>query len=197
MAHLLMQVSAAGDGTFPRDRCVNTLHFDAGIPSVDHQSLTDDLATIYDGLIYASPKREITVKCYDLGDAEPRRPKATKTLNPAASPASSRPREVAVCLSFAGGARQPHQRGRIYLVYDWIITGSTIPVRPPDNVLSGGIAYANAFSGLGGVDIAWEVWSPTRQLGTHVNYAWVDDEWDTQRRRGLRPTKRTASAVSG
>jgi hypothetical protein len=57
--------------------------------------------------------------------------------------------------------------------------------------------YADALSALGGIDVDWVVHSPTHDTNTKVKEAWVDDEWDTQRRRGQRATKRITRAQSG
>jgi hypothetical protein len=41
------------------------------------------------------------------------------------------------------------------------------------------------------------VYSPTTGQTKKVEHWWVDDEWDTQRRRGLRATTRDEGTVSG
>jgi hypothetical protein len=43
---------------------------------------------------------------------------------------------------------------------------------------------------IGGEDVEWAIYSPTANLHKTITDIWVDDAWDTQRRRGLAPTTR-------
>ena len=58
-----------------------------------------------------------------------------------------------------------------------------------------GIALANALEAIGSEHGPWIVWSPTNDEAVHVTNAFVDDEWDTVRKRGLKPTARSTSIV--
>jgi hypothetical protein len=55
---------------------------------------------------------------------------------------------------------------------------------------------------LGGVDVQWCVYSPTTpgdmsDKFKQVTRGWIDNEWDTQRSRGLRATLRNGWAQEG
>ena len=54
-----------------------------------------------------------------------------------------------------------------------------------------------AFANLGGVNVDWQVYSPTDGVGRTVKSYWCDDEWDTMRSRGLRSTMRQTAVTDG
>jgi hypothetical protein len=59
-------------------------------------------------------------------------------------------------------------------------------------------ATSNAsFPDLGGPDWKFGTWSRVKQTFKQSQVAWVDDEWDTQRSRGLRATTRQQSIREG
>lgn len=37
----------------------------------------------------------------------------------------------------------------------------------------------------------WRIWSPTNNNSVLIDNGWVDNAWDTQRRRGVEATART------
>ena len=198
------QVSTAFFPEMPKNVVTNTLYFrnnsllaDTSVPlaGTDVGTLADDLAAIYDSALTPVGSKRITVKAYDVEGAPPHDPLVTSTKNPAATLTSpSMPSEVALCLSFRGGLR-PWQRGRIYLA-PWLM-GMGAADRPSAAQRTQALNLADSFSSLGGANIDWVVWSHNRHSAIQVNYAWVDDAWDTQRRRGLAPTTRTSKTVSG
>jgi len=73
----------------------------------------------------------------------------------------------------------------------------TTAMYPSATVMAAALQLATALSGVGGVDVDWVVHSHANDASYTVTNAWVDDEWDTQRRRGMRPTTRQLAAVSG
>lgn len=206
---LKMQVAAWNSGDLPINACVNTLTFrrniiDANAGNNDQQ-LVDDLWAIYNNAnwTFAGCDR-LSVKAYDMEDtaggvAGGNGPVAMKEGATIAR-ATAGVREVALCLSFRGGVNTARQRGRIYL--GPLGYNDTDSARPEVSLITNALNLATAFSNLGGVDIDWCVHSPTTRAGsldlgpsTHpVKLAWVDDAWDTQRRRGLRPLARTTRA---
>jgi hypothetical protein len=137
------------------------------------------------------------VKLYQLGQPAPNRPKATKTLNPANASEAGIFREMACCLSFYGGPNAPRNRGRLYVPAFLVFSGTTPGVRPTDTIRDKVGELAPILAGLGGINVDWIVWSPTNTAATKVDHWFVDDEWDVQRRRGLRPTTRTAGTTGG
>lgn len=135
-------------------------------------------------------------KLYDRADAKPRAPKFQGTFNftsvPAGLPA---PPEVSLCLSFQGnrisGIRQARQRGRVYIgPLDVALVETT--GRPTAGAITllrnAGNDLRIASAAAGAWD--WVVWSAVSSEPSPVTNGWVDDEFDTQRRRGRVPTVR-------
>lgn len=190
-----MQVILGATGALARDKITNTLHFrKVGLGGAGgDDNLAQDLVQIYStkpGLFQGM--QTIEVRQYDLEDA-PGPPMKIKTGTVTGSPPGSSPRELALCLSFRGSQNVPRQRGRIFV-------GPVAPtgLRPGLEVRNAILQMGNEFAGLGGADVDWCVYSPTTRgaaagLGDSffpVKKMWVDDEWDTMRSRGLRPTSR-------
>lgn len=200
-----LQVSMPHDSKLARDAVVNTLYlrhnlFDV-VTGFDTHQLAVDLAALYKTkLIGTGAARPITVKTYEVGGPPPHDPIDTVVQDPTAAPvAINYPAEIALCLSFKGGQRA-WQRGRIFLMPHMMqetVSASSISPRPPDSALTRALDFAQGVADLGGVDIDWVVHSATRNIDTKVSEAWCDDEWDTQRRRGLEPTKRMTRATGG
>lgn len=195
MARFNIQVSMAADTVLPRDRIVNVWHFDRPTFPEAPDRLCEDMAVIYDTKMAMGPGRhEYDVRLYEETQVGP--PKGRHVLNPGIATASLWPREVALCLSFRGAQNIPSQRGRIYLSPGHM-TQASPAVRPTDALMTKVLGIADAVSGLGGLDVDWGVYSPTRQTFTRAEVAWVDDEFDTVRSRGMRATTRKQKAVSG
>lgn len=192
------QVAWRGDTAFPRDMVSINPHFQVATPFTDFQSLADDLANAMATLTKpSSTSREIAVSLYDAKDPPPNTPKATKVLNAGVAPASTAPRELAMCLSYYAGTNTPRHRGRLYLPMHIIWGGSTFDVRPTSQMRDVGGQFVTKFAQLGGVDVDWVVFSRVDNTTYTVTNWYVDDEWDVVRSRGLRATTRTAGTTSG
>jgi hypothetical protein len=189
-----MQCAFGADTAFPRDRMTITPHFKVTI-SPNPQQLVDDLAAAFNA--YFTSGREVVVKAYNAESlTKPNPPLAQKTLAAGLTPASPGVREVALCLSYYADSNVPRRRGRLYIPAAFIATG-TLPVRPTQTQRDALLQFVNIFKNLGGVDVDWVVWSRAdRQAHTITNW-YADDEWDTQRRRGLRPTTRSVGTLTG
>lgn len=159
----------------------------------------------------------------DLAETPPRLPFYDEeySVSTATTGGSDFPAEVAVCLSFRGtlgsGLNARRRRGRIYLgplqgdVTDHPMLYSTWPAAIRDAATSN-IAVATG-------DVEWCVYSPYTHhdvpVGTkldpelhpenpaslpqsfvNVAHVWVDNAWDTQRRRGVQATSRAEADVS-
>jgi hypothetical protein len=204
MPVLRLQVSMAADTAFPRDRFVMTPHFNVGfspdlgeaLSNPDADALCSDLATGLSQRIYPNNGREIEVKAYDAQGTKPVYPIGHAIVNQGQIPASPMMREVALCLSFYSRRNIPRQRGRIYFPLPCIGGGAGIPVRPPQSLMDGLATYAQLFQNLGGTNVDWVVYSRRDAAAHPVTNWWVDDEWDVQRRRGLRPTTRSTGTTS-
>lgn len=187
------------DGVLPRDAAINTLYFDdAGVTS-DPDGLAGDLADMYLTHLRAVP---VEVKLYDVAQAKPRDVKGHATRNMTSSGSTgSIPREVALCLSYYAGTSHPRNRGRIFLpIYLMSGIGGT-GQRPTDPQMQAILAFATqanaSFPDIGGPDVRWMQYSRTLGRAAQVTAGWVDDEWDTVRSRGLKPTHRVTFAREG
>lgn len=201
--HIRAQCSWQVGSMLPRDQVQITPCFrhqnPLGVGDTDWQNLCDDLAN---GLnTWGSPvignSHQILVKLYEIGAAKPNRPRATKMLNVGNSSEAPSMREVACCLSFYGGPNAPRNRGRLYIPNFIASAATQIGPRPSDTVRTKIAELVPLFAGLGGLNVDWIVWSPTAAAATKVTNWYVDDEWDVQRRRGLRPTTRTSGTTGG
>ena len=198
------------DTLIPKDLTVNTWYFEPpGAISSSAADITTALDTFYTaigGLLSPVLTGTGSVAYYDLEDPEPRVPVATGliTFTP---DTTGLPEEVALCLSFQGavvsGEAQARRRGRVYLG-PLSSDGSTLFTgyyRPSSGTRSSITTAANALMGTAGIN--WSVFSPTTagpppwaagdlaNAFTPVTNGWVDDTFDTQRRRGAPTTART------
>lgn len=114
------------------------------------------------------------------------------------------PAEVACCLSFHAsyggdpefsGTSRPRarDRGRIYfgpLISSLANTDGTTGRVKPAASLIGDLVLAGQFL-RDDADTRWCVWSRAAARLVDVTTVWVDDAWDTQRRRGEKATLKT------
>lgn len=214
----LVQIAFPYYTGLPEDVVTNTWHFDrpGGAPGEGaFADLLDHFSTFYE-TIWQTPAnlgpapwlRPLlnTLKVYDLDDAIPRPPiyEAGVPLTLGTTPTtSSLPPEVAICLSYQAdpipGVNQQTRRGRIYLGGFALLTGAGSTTSFPNTSSAARTIIADAASLFGAamsVD-GWEWVVYSRKLGTSaiVTNGWVDDEIDTQRRRGRGPTARTAFGI--
>jgi hypothetical protein len=214
------QVTIPLDSGIPEDSVVNTFYFDddddpiAGFEDSAGWAV-EKLRTFYnaiDGLIFpATVAANASVKVYDMRDPEPRSPKYTDTIALTPLGGNPLPSEVSLCVSFKAsqesGQIAARRRGRIFLgpidVGACKFEGSQS--RPSDSVrFNVAVAASTLQDGFThpsspGLDLKWAVYSPTTRAGGatlddsfhDVVGGWVDDAWDTQRRRGPKPTART------
>lgn len=203
MSLISAQVAIASDSLLARDAIVNTLHFNGvgtflGLTETPATDLANDLADIYANLPgMATRPRQIDVKLYDLDDDMPRPLKAHVQRNVGLAPSALQAREVALCFSYYAGRNLPRNRGRIYLFPDVIATNPATGTRPSQNMMNAAIALHQQFADLGGTDVEWSVFSRADNQHKKVTDSYVDDEWDTVRSRGLRPTTRVTAHAEG
>ena len=197
-----MQVSWGADGGLPRDRFVITPHFsDAGSVANDPQGLCDDLADALVGWrgTFSGVSREVLVKAYDAEHVstaqDPGVPLGEAIREPNAFPQSATPRELAVCLSFYSERNLPRRRGRLYVPGPFVFGSGVSVARPSDAHRAIVAGLVPIFTGLGGADVDWVVWSRRDRVARPVTHWYVDDEFDVQRRRGLRSTTRTVGTT--
>lgn len=191
------------DSGLLEDAATNTLYFEA--PLVDQAAeltgITTALTSFYQAVdVYLSARcnNPVTVRYYDLSQAQPRVPLREDTMTLTFGTGDPLPQEVALCLSFQGakssGVNQARRRGRIYLgPLDRTAAGSTVNADRPhatalSTIATAATALATAAFGNG---TPWVVYSPSNNASTSVTDGWLDNAFDTQRRRGLAPTSRT------
>lgn len=184
----------------PKDHVVNTWHFDeVGGPPENFDNVRDMLADFYGELesFFAGQlyQPNVLVRAYDMTDTQPRAPvyESLFTLN-AMSSSDPLPPEVSLCFSFqatkVSGLPQARRRNRKYL--PTFIQSVNSGGRPNSGTVT---AVAIAGSELlqaanAAVSWHWVINSPTSDENPRVDNGWVDNSWDTQRRRGLDPSNR-------
>jgi hypothetical protein len=202
-----------GASNDPKDRYVNTLHF--GTSGDIHQNAQlvenigdalDDLYSALDPYMPDSLTREY--RLYDLSQATPREPVYVTPLSqPANEGTAVLPFEVAAVLSFYSFRNTPRSRGRLYLgplVQSVAVPGG--PNRDPHiapafraAVLAGAQAMgANIRSGAGTESSGyWGIRVAATDGGTlaTVTDAWMDDAFDTMRKRGTAATMRDEVSI--
>lgn len=204
MALISAQVALQAATQLPEDRMVNTFWFQTN-SSADPAGIVTPLVDFYQSLAGALSLNAIhdtghLIKMYDQADVEPRSPIVESTFDlTGLSNTTALPAEVALCSSFQGnpesGENQQRRRGRIY-VSGWVSSnnvGAGRPGGPLQTLLANSTAQlSNDITALGtGIEqVLWVVYSRTADSFALITNGWVDDSWDTQRRRGIAPTTR-------
>lgn len=135
-----------------------------------------------------------TVKVYDMADPKPRYPVYTDTATIGLSGGSTLPTECATVMSFQGvriaGEKQARRRNRIYLGPFSITANSNGMCAPGlvETVLFAGKEFLAASAASN--SWTWSIYSPSNNDIVGIDNGWVDNGWDTQRRRGVRSTGR-------
>ena len=190
------------------DKIVNTWHIfldGSSTPTAgNYTSFATAFKTFYNALGTAMPTDLLytsnwRVKIYNLEQPEPRVPAHDEYWTPSGlSNTDALPPEVALCVSLqcakVSGQPPGRNRGRVYLG-PWIYTQS-VDGRPTSSIIT---SVKNATNTLRS-DVAavmssvsyLGVYSPSDNLVKIVTGGWIDNEWDTQRRRGRAATTRTS-----
>lgn len=191
----------------PADTVTNTFHFEAEGPISGYSGLHDAIVDFYTATtmsgntlsaFYAATVADVwTVTYYNMDDPIPRVPVYEDTFTRvAASSASTLPNEVALVMSFQAarmaGQKQARRRNRVFLGPFNVSANTALTGRPQFNLLYTVKSAGQALLNWSNSDTAWDwvVNSPTNANYIPVDNGWVDDAWDTQRRRGLAPASR-------
>jgi hypothetical protein len=203
------QVVFQGTSNLPTDRYVNTFHFrTVAFPAPPLQEAVEDEIVTRLTAFYNDEYGEFGIhtylsvlihreadtsqfRLYDMGEAEPREPHVHTWTLDAASSGGRQPQEAALCASFYGDRNIPRQRGRVYIgpFENHSTDGATArPTTALQNTVKGAMQALADSNGL----CEWVTLHHTSLVaGMHpVTAGWVDNEWDTQRRRGLKATSR-------
>ena len=197
----------------PEDRFVNTWHFvadggDLFAASLDIQQQLEafynvggpnSISHFISSKVLRTPGVTQT-RYYNLADVPPREPVIREwTLGPGAS-FDNLPNEVAVTMSFYSDRNLPRQRGRLYL---GPLRTNAMADRVGDQGVSTefrnaiGQSLTNRANALAAGDATWSTHSETTGELHPVSHIWVDDAFDTIRKRGKDPTNRVEWAATG
>ena len=204
------------DNALVRDASVNVWHTicpDATDPTVSATAVQTAIIDFYTGVHAGSTARvsdmfsslmsgSWNIRSYNLGEAEPRVP--LLNVNPTAFTPSSftQATEVALCLSFrqnpASGVNPRRTRGRIYIgplgsAAAVIETSTGRPTVSANGIVPTLDAAATDLlaDSVASSTWDWAVYSPTNGTAVAVQSGWIDNAFDTQRRRGIAATTRT------
>lgn len=214
MSEYRVQAITPGSTGMPDDVYVNTFHFSDLGANIGTAIFAPQAVVLLDefygadvpaigGPLWAlmpSSLGQVEYRVYDMGDPQPRPP----VILPSSSPGGpnganfSLPYEVALCSSYYADRNLPRQRGRIY--WGPLTTLAAAASGTPATAAINGLVEASVRlhgSALANVT-PWMVYSPTQEaspVGTTPAYnqitdGWVDNAFDTQRRRGPDATSR-------
>jgi hypothetical protein len=141
------------------------------------------------------------IKLYSLADPKPRVPLRDESLGITGThSAAGMPLEVALCLSFqapkVSGQEQRRRRGRVYLGPFTNLSGDGSTGRPDATAITAITTAAQTLLDASQASSSWK-WAVIHDANgvapvAHVvENGWLDNAWDTQRRRGNAPGVRT------
>ena len=188
MAAYRAQISFPADSALPRDELSITPHYTGDNPSAIANWLKANLIAY--PLVGAKPFK---IKLYDAEKAPPSYPvaQAEQTGTP---PATGAPREIALCLSIYSTFNRPSWRGRLYLPET--LFGGAQGLRPTPAQQQAVLDFAGVLHNGRPAGTAWVIWSRKEKVSRSVTRAWVDDEWDVMRSRGLKGTTRVEVGIT-
>lgn len=210
MARYRIQFTLPSTTLLPRDDVVNTFHVqadDVAMANLCGQAIWDEFYSVVGEYVGPQISRsvDVNVRIYDLADAEPRTPVSDGSAGilAASSDGTALPAEVAVCLSLealqASGANPQRRRGRLFFgpLNGDALAASGSYGRPSaslrGSMTTAAEAAGNAIIALGGF---WCIYSRADDAFRAVIRGWVDDEFDTQRRRGRDASSRLLFTLS-
>ena len=202
------QVVFQGGSDKPEDQFVNVWWFiGTGPTSADAPGIFSRLTSFYTqeppgseisiGASMSSYIRTpVQIKVYDMADEEPRVPTIGGFNMPSrAAGFTTVPEEMAVCMSFhTHPPITARRRGRVYLgpLNSTAMTPATavVPTRVSNNFIEAVRQAGQALMDSSGPNLWWAIHSTVGNLAMEVTGGWIDNEFDTQRRRGVDATSR-------
>jgi len=204
--HFRAQWIWQGISGLPEDRYVNSWAFRNDLPLDDPAARIAALLSDFYQDVHAPATSALTafvpsamvtataeVRVYDLGDPAPREPTIIPVGVAGLSAATPLPGEVATCLSYVADRNLPRNRGRIYFGPLGAGANGTViggHLRPSASLLTSLVEGAN-FLINNTVDLTWVMISQADANAKVITGGWVDNAFDTQRRRGGDPSART------
>lgn len=214
MPILFGQVVIPHKNTITGDTIVNTFNF-SGVDDVEDMAtaIAGRLSAFYETtppsatqplLYYMSSELNYPgarLRLYNEADAEPRVPVYDESLGlvqPTPSTSLNLPGEVALCASYSArvesGQNRRRTRGRVYIgplntgVLQNDTNGTARPVTAFRTTLGNAAQKLAEDSTLGAM---WGVWSRRDSSFALISQGYVDNAFDTQRRRGVPASGRT------
>jgi hypothetical protein len=195
----------------PEDRVINTFTFQDGVPAAPPGNAADAIRAALDDFYFlntaagssirtflASTLKSLSYRFYNSLDPEPREAIVRPSLlftQPAVG--AQFPAEVCLVASFFAVRNLPRLRGRIYLgpvtaSAQGGLASTDVDSRPSAAFLT---TVAQAMARLRSAPnldaTRWSVGSTVDGIERPVTSGWVDNAWDTQRRRGGKSSART------
>lgn len=203
------QVVFQGTSNLPNDRYVNTFHFTRSVLSsgamteAEEDEIATRLVAFYNtdyptfaianylSVLIHREADTSQIRIYDMGESEPREPHIHTWTLAAAEGGGRQPQEAALCMSFYSERNIPRQRGRVYLGPFESIATAAATARPDPVLRQVGVNAMEALVASNDI-MRWCTLHHTSLVAQQipVTAGWCDDEWDTQRRRGLKSTSR-------
>lgn len=153
----------------------------------DPQQLCSDLCQQLQLQMTASP--QVRVRAYELPYVRGAGHVGESVRNNGSSPPSNWPRQLALCLSFYSEKNSPRTRGRLFIPFG-LINVAPSGNRPTTAMQTAVMNLVPIFTGLGGVNVDWSVWSVRDHTNRAITNTWVDDRYDVIRSRALQPSSR-------
>jgi hypothetical protein len=183
-------ITTWSDSVNPTDGIQITPHFIVtDLIGTAMDKLAADLMTAWTAYIqtgYRTSQRRVTI--YNAQGNAPNYPISQVEANTGAATAATVNRDIAGVLSFYAAFNRPRYRGRLYLplfITGSAISGPTMSTTTRDKIGS----LAGILAGI--PDTTWAVYSRVDNVARNISNWWVDDSFDSQRRRGARATART------
>lgn len=189
------------DDQYPENNIVNVPHFNVAgtFPGDDPgwQDLAEEIAEKSSSWQkMAAVGHRVKVKLYDAEAPKPNYPHAVYENNVAQRNLTNWPHELALCLSYYAVHNVQRQRGRLYLCPGLMFNSQGLDTFATTTVMQKMADYAVVLEGIGGVNVDWGVWSRIDHKFKAATDYWVDNEWDVQRRRGLKATQRITGTTN-
>jgi len=196
MPPIKLSTTVWADSILPRDGVQINPVVNVQNPVPEYDTLVNDWMVAFKGYSPTANTNQVQVKAYDVSRPKPNYPVYERLDNGGIAGPASGIREPAMCLSFYAGQNIKRRRGRLYLPVFILQASNSYGVRPQQAMLDKVAALVPILTALGGVDVDWSVWSSVDGQARAVTNWWIDNEWDTQRRRGLRGTTRTEGTTT-
>ena len=189
------------------DQFVNSWHFrESGVLGPDYENVEDMLYNFYTGdgqslapsvanfMTTENITGDYTLKAYDLTQPKPRTPvyESSGAITPGG--ADSLPTECSAVMSFQAtvesGENQKRRRNRVYLGPFSVQANASGLIK--NELVERLLFQGKNLKNESGASTTWEwcIYSPTDDNAEVVWSGWVDNAWDSQRRRGIRKTAR-------